>query len=87
MDRSLSEKMNWIVISLIGMWFSASIVSQALYIGFNGRPYDAMFLVSILGPWYGVILVVEIMVWLGVAHQLVARLARQDDGQTISPAR
>ena len=34
------------------VWFSASLLSQSLYLAFYREPYDAMVLLKTLGPIY-----------------------------------
>jgi len=46
------------------IWFSASLLSQAIYIGFNGMPYDAQQLLTALGPAYWGLVVFEVVIWI-----------------------
>ena len=53
-------KMLWFVILV---WFSSSLVSQALYMGFYGMPYDALELVGGVGPIYYLLITIELVMW------------------------
>ena len=67
---------------IVVVWFSANLLSQAIYIGFNGEPYDANAILSGLGYWYWICIGVELFIWvtlgLLVMHKL--RLRADDDG-------
>ena len=67
---------------IVVVWFSANLLSQAIYIGFNGEPYDANAILSGLGYWYWICIGVELAIWvtlgLLVMHKL--RLRADDDG-------
>ena len=56
------------------IWFGASILSQALYMGFNGRPYDSMMMIEFLGPFYLLVIVIELMIWALIGLVLVNKL-------------
>ena len=67
---------------IVVVWFSANLLSQAIYIGFNGEPYDANAILSGLGYCYWICIGVELFIWvtlgLLVMHKL--RLRTDDDG-------
>ncbi len=67
---------------IVVVWFSANLLSQAIYIGFNGEPYDANAILSGLGYWYWICIGVELAIWvtlgLLVMHKL--RLRADDEG-------
>ena len=67
---------------IVVVWFSANLLSQAIYIGFNGEPYDANAILSGLGYWYWICIGVELAIWvtlgLLVMHKL--RLRTDDEG-------
>ena len=67
---------------IVVVWFSANLLSQAIYIGFNGEPYDANAILSGLGYWYWICIGVELFIWvtlgLLVMHKL--RLRADDEG-------
>lgn len=52
-----------IIFSFIYIWFAASVLSQALYIGFHGVPYDSTLIIALLGPWYLLVVILEALVW------------------------
>ena len=67
---------------IVVVWISANLLSQAIYIGFNGEPYDANAILSGLGYWYWICIGVELAIWvtlgLLVMHKL--RLRTDDEG-------
>ena len=67
---------------IVVVWFSANLLSQAIYIGFNGEPYDANAILSGLGYWYWICIGVALAIWvtlgLLVMHKL--RLRADDEG-------
>ena len=71
---------------IVVVWFSANLLSQAIYIGFNGEPYDANAILSGLGYWYWICIGVELFIWvtlgLLVLHKL--RLRADDEGILVS---
>jgi hypothetical protein len=46
------------------VWFSASLLSQSLYLAFYREPYDAVVLLKTLGPIYYLVLFIEIVMWV-----------------------
>ena len=48
------------------IWFSASILSQAAFIGTHGIPYDANMLLDALGPWSWVLITIELGIWIAL---------------------
>ena len=52
-----------IIFPFIYIWFAASVLSQALYIGFHGVPYDSTLMIALLGPWYLLVVIIEALVW------------------------
>lgn len=65
---------NRIIMFTAIIWFGASILSQALYMGFNGRPYDSMMMIEFLGPFYLLVIVIELMIWALIGLVLVNKL-------------
>ena len=53
----------WMVMS----WSAANLFAQAIYIGFNGVPFDGIAMVNSLGNWYYAVLAIEVAVWVYVA--------------------
>tara|TARA_A100001234_G_C12275906_1_gene238964 strand:+ start:136 stop:393 length:258 start_codon:yes stop_codon:yes gene_type:complete len=60
----------WMVMS----WSAANLFAQAIYIGFNGVPFDGIAMVNSLGNWYYAVLAVEVAVWVYVAMFFGKRL-------------
>ena len=77
--KVLGVRLSWVIVVV---WFSANLLSQAIYIGFNGEPYDANAILSGLGYWYWICIGVELFIWvtlgLLVMHKL--RLRTDDEG-------
>ena len=69
-----SPLVNRIIMFTAIIWFGASILSQALYMGFNGRPYDSMMMIELLGPFYLLVIVIELMIWSLIGLVLVNKL-------------
>lgn len=69
-----SPLVNRIIMFTAIIWFGASILSQALYMGFNGRPYDSMMMIELLGPFYLLVIVIELMIWALIGLVLVNKL-------------
>ncbi|MDE0574448.1 MAG: hypothetical protein OSB32_02560 [Candidatus Poseidoniales archaeon] len=72
-------RLSWVIVVI---WFSANLLSQAIYIGFNGEPYDANAILSGLGNWYWVCIAVELSIWvtLGLLVMNKLRIQTKDDG-------
>ena len=63
-----------IVFSFIYIWFAASVLSQALYIGFHGVPYDSTLIIALLGPWYLLVVILEALVWAILGMILLSKM-------------
>tara|TARA_X000001036_G_scaffold359232_1_gene341877 strand:- start:659 stop:1009 length:351 start_codon:yes stop_codon:yes gene_type:complete len=74
----LGIRLGWIAVVI---WFSANLLSQAIYIGFNGVPYDANAILSSLGYWYWICILVELVIWgtLGFLVLRKIRIKTKDD--------
>jgi|TARA_B110000240_G_scaffold43605_1_gene49085 hypothetical protein len=59
------------------IWFSSSILSQALFIGFYGIPYDAIDLFEGIGPAYIGLIIIEMTMWVLLAGLSVVKMARK----------
>jgi hypothetical protein len=59
------------------IWFSSSILSQALFIGFYGIPYDAIDLFEGIGPAYIGLIIIEMTLWVLLAGLSVVKMARK----------
>ena len=60
----------WMVMS----WSAANLFAQAVYIGFNGVPFDGFAMIESLGNWYYAVLIVEVAVWMYVAVYFAKRV-------------
>jgi len=60
----------WMVMS----WSAANLFAQAIYIGYNGVPFDGIAMVNSLGNWYYAVLAIEVAVWVYVAMFFGKRL-------------
>ncbi len=60
----------WMIMS----WSAANLFAQALYIGFNGVPFDGFAMIDSLGNWYYTLVIIEIIMWIYVAMYLGKRL-------------
>ena len=63
-----------IMFSFIYIWFAASVLSQALYIGFHGVPYDSTLIIALLGPWYLLVVILEALVWAILGMILLSKM-------------
>ncbi len=52
----------WMVMS----WSAANLFAQAIYMGFNGVPFDGLAMIDSLGNWYYALIVIEVAVWVYV---------------------
>ena len=59
---------------MIMSWAAANLFAQAVYIGFNGVPFDGIAMIDSLGSWYYVLIFIEIAVWMYVAVYFGKRL-------------
>ena len=60
-----------LTIIIAAIWFGASLLSQALYMGFYGMPYDSMLLLEIMGPYYAALIVIELLIWAMIGMLLI----------------
>jgi len=70
--------------AVVVIWFSANLLSQALYMGINGGPYDASAMLSSLGAWYWVLLFLELGIWVLFGLLVLTRIK---DGKTVRKQR
>ncbi|MDP6906615.1 MAG: hypothetical protein QF440_04285 [Candidatus Thalassarchaeaceae archaeon] len=66
-----SAKIGW---AIVVIWFSANLLSQALYMGLHGTPYNASAMLSSVGVWYWGLLVLELVVWVLFGMLVVSRV-------------
>ena len=62
----------WVWMALLA-WFCANLLSQSLYMGRYGLPYDAQTMLKELGPLYVPLLVLEGLLWVAGAGWLLHR--------------
>ena len=55
-------------------WSAANLFAQAVFIGFNGVPFDGFAMIESLGNWYYAVLIVEVAVWMYVAVYFAKRI-------------
>ena len=58
------------------VWFSSSVLSQSAYMAIHGLPYDAVSMLESLGPFYYLILALEIAMWGGLLVMGWLKLSR-----------
>ena len=52
---------------MVMSWSAANLFAQAIYMGFNGVPFDGIAMIDSLGSWYYLLVIVEVAVWMYVA--------------------
>ena len=55
-------------------WSAANLFAQAIYIGFNGVPFDGFAMIDSLGNWYYALVIIEVIVWVYVVMYFGKRL-------------
>lgn len=69
----------WLWMILLA-WFCANLLSQSLYMGRYGLPYDAQMMLKGLGPLYVPLLLLEGVLWVAglgwLLHRGLDRLNR-----------
>jgi len=78
--KVLGLRLGWVAIVI---WFSANLLSQAFYIGFNGEPYDANAILSSLGNWYWFCLVIELLIWMIFGFLIIHKLRIRTDEEGV----
>ena len=68
--KSGTLSLSWAIVLI---WFGANLLSQALYLGFYGEPYDANQILKSLGTWYWVCVMIELVIWLIFGSLLVQK--------------
>ena len=72
----------WVWMALLA-WFCTNLLSQSLYMGRYGLPYDAQTMLKGLGPLYVPLLVLEGQLWVAGAGWLLHRgVGRLNRGKT-----
>lgn len=77
LEKKQQNRMGKLLWFAVVVWFSSSLLSQALFIGFYGIPYDAIELLSGLGPIYYLIVIVEVLMWILLAGLTVGKVSRR----------
>jgi hypothetical protein len=76
-SNTQQNRMGGILWYAVLIWFSSSILSQALFIGFYGTPYDAIDLFGGIGPAYIGLVIIEMTMWILLAGLSVVKMARK----------
>ncbi len=63
-NKSSFIQFSHLLIVILGIWFSANLISQLLFISHYGNPYDVFSLLVSLGPIYVVIIIAELILWI-----------------------
>ena len=58
------------------VWFSSSLLSQSAYMAIHGLPYDAVSMLKSLGPFYYLIIALELAMWGGLLVMGWLKLSR-----------
>lgn len=74
-----SGKLTW---RLILVWFCANLLSQTLYIGKYGAPYEADLILTGLGPFAGLVVALEILVWGFISLYIINKWKRSKNPLT-----
>ena len=59
---------------MVMIWSAANLFAQAVYMGFNGAPFDGIAMIDSLGKWYFLLVMVEAAVWVYVTLYFGKRL-------------
>lgn len=70
--------------AIVLIWFGANILSQALYLGFNGEPYNANQILKSLGAWYWICVLIELIIWLSFGILLIQKFRLDVSKSTFS---
>ncbi len=67
------------------VWFSSSLLSQSAYMAIHGLPYDAVSMLESLGPFYYLIIALEVAMWGGLLVMGWLKLSRSgaDDAASV----
>ena len=58
------------------VWFSSSLLSQSAYIAIHGLPYDAVTMLKSLGPFYYLVVALELAMWGGLLTMAWVKFSR-----------
>lgn len=71
------------------VWFSSSLLSQSAYMAIHGLPYDAVSMLESLGPFYYVVVLLEVAMWGGLLFMgwiKLSRARRAEPTPVLTPA-
>ena len=68
------------------VWFSSSLLSQSAYIAIHGLPYDAVTMLKSLGPFYYLVVALELVMWGGLLTMAWVKFSRPRKPSTSSAA-
>lgn len=71
MNKQISIK---VFLWMAMIWSAANLFAQAIYMGFNGVPFDGFAMIDSLGNWYYALVIIEVIVWVYVAMYFGKRL-------------
>ncbi|MAR47123.1 MAG: hypothetical protein CMA41_04895 [Euryarchaeota archaeon] len=71
MNKQISIK---VFLWMVMIWSAANLFAQAIYMGFNGVPFDGFAMIDSLGNWYYALVIIEVIVWVYVAMYFGKRL-------------
>tara|TARA_Y100000766_G_scaffold40384_2_gene30517 strand:- start:3107 stop:3412 length:306 start_codon:yes stop_codon:yes gene_type:complete len=81
MERLFARQDDWDLGTIfwyaVVIWFSSSLLSQAVYLAFYGVPYDAVDLLKQFGPVYYLVFAVELFMWIGIGFAVVFRVVKK----------
>ncbi|DAC49325.1 MAG: hypothetical protein DWC03_06535 [Candidatus Poseidoniales archaeon] len=67
------------------VWFSSSLLSQSAYMAIHGLPYDAVSMLKSLGPFYYLIIALELAMWGGLLVMGWLKLSRARQPKSTPP--
>ena len=67
------------------VWFSSSLLSQSAYMAIHGLPYDAVAMLKSLGPFYYLIIALELAMWGGLLVMGWLKLSRARQPKSTPP--
>ena len=82
-----SPAMNRLTILFVAVWFAASLLSQAFYMGIHGEPYSSMLLLEVMGPWYVLLIIIEVLVWFTLGLLVGGKVKGEKMKSALVPAR
>jgi hypothetical protein len=80
--KILGMRLGW---AAVVVWFSANLLSQAIYMGFHGEPYNASAMLSFIGSWYWFFIAIELVIWTTFGGLVIQRVReRISEGEQVS---